>query len=596
VTEIVHLCKSSAHRNSLDKLVMEQKKIKLVLCWHMHQPHYRDGLSGQYRLPWVYLHAIKDYTDMVAHLEQIPEAKVVVNFAPVLLEQFEDYAGQLRAWLESGSPLHDALLNYVSGQMPVSELIERRYEVLQACQKAFAPTMIDTFPVFKKLLKMVGAHKITRLEDAASLAYFNESFFVDLLMWYHLAWMGHSLRLQDDRVKTLLANGQFGVHFRSQDQRLMIEIIADAIEGIVPRYRALMESGQIEISMTPYGHPIVPLLIDFNSMRDAQPVAPMPQSAIYPNGYERAKWHMEKGIDVFKSQFGVAPKGVWLSEGAVSSDAIGLLDHYEIQWTASGEGVWRHSCEASGIDPHDVVSKKALYQPLQHATQECALFFRDDGLSDLIGFQYKDWDPQDAANNFVYHLKNIANALGDEVEDHVVSVILDGENAWEYYPDNAFHFLSKLYQALTQEPQIEMATFSDALDSGIRPRHLSQLKAGSWVYGSFSTWIGEPDKNAAWDLLVAAKIAYDDVMASGALTEEEQVLATQQLAICEGSDWFWWFGDYNPAGSVHDFDELFRRHLEKLFLLLNIPVPPQLAKPLSYGGGDMENAGTMKRN
>lgn len=575
---------------------MKQKQIKLVLCWHMHQPHYRDGLSGQYRLPWVYLHAIKDYTDMVAHLERVPEAKVVVNFAPVLLEQFEDYSRQLRAWLESGSPLQDALLNYVSGQISVGELIERRFEVLQACQKAFAPTMIEPFPIFRKLLKMVGADKITRVEEAASLAYFNESFFVDILMWYHLAWMGHSLRLQDERVKKLLNNRQFGVHFTAQEQKLMVEIIADAIEGIIPRYRALMESGQIELSMTPYGHPIVPLLIDFNSMRDAQPEAPMPQSTNYPNGYERSKWHMEKGMAVFKRHFGTHPKGVWLSEGALSSEAIGLLDHYEIQWTASGEGVWRHSCEASMINPQDISSKRALYQPLQHATQECALFFRDDGLSDLIGFQYKDWDPQDAALNFVHHLKNIANALEDDVEEHVVSVILDGENAWEYYPDNAYHFLSKLYETLTNEPQVKMTTFSEALATGIRPRHLTTLKSGSWVYGSFSTWIGEPDKNAAWDLLVSAKIAYDEVMASGSLSIEEQTLATQQLAICEGSDWFWWFGDYNPSGSVHDFDELFRRHLEKLFLLLHLSPPSQLATPLSVGGGEMENAGTMKRN
>lgn len=575
---------------------MKQKKIKLVLCWHMHQPHYRDGLSGQYRLPWVYLHAIKDYTDMVAHLERVPEAKVVVNFAPVLLEQFEDYAGQLRAWLESGAPLHDALLNYVSGQISVGELIERRFEVLQACQKAYAPTMIEPFPIFQKLLKLVGADKITRIEKAASLAYFNESFFVDILMWYHLAWMGHSLRLQDERVKKLLNNRQFGVHFTTQEQKLMVEIIADAIEGIVPRYRALMESGQIEISMTPYGHPIVPLLIDFNSMRDAQPEAPMPQAANYPNGYERSKWHMEKGMAVFKHHFGTNPKGVWLSEGALSSAAIGLLDLYEIKWTASGEGVWRHSCEASRINPQDISSKRALYQPLQHATQECALFFRDDGLSDLIGFQYKDWDPQDAAFNFVHHLKNIANALEEDVEEHVVSVILDGENAWEYYPDNAYHFLSKLYDTLTNEPQIEMTTFSEALETGMRPRHLTTLKSGSWVYGSFSTWIGDPDKNAAWDLLVSAKIAYDEVMASGSLSLEEQALATQQLAICEGSDWFWWFGDYNPSGSVHDFDELFRRHLEKLFLLLHLSPPSQLATPISFGGGEMENAGTMKRN
>lgn len=575
---------------------MKQKKLKLVICWHMHQPHYRDGLNGEYRLPWVYLHAIKDYTDMVAHLEKCPKAKVVVNFAPVLLEQLDDYATQLRDWLAEGQSMQDELLNLLAGEKPVDGDLRMRFEVIEACQKAFAPTMIDPFPVFRKLLNMAGCDDIKRLEDASCLGYFNQQFFIDVLVWYHLAWMGHSLRLNDPRITQLIEKGNRGEHFTAADQRRLIEIMADAIEGIIPRYRALMESGQIEISMTPYGHPIVPLLIDFQSMKDAQPHAPMPNYEAYPDGYDRAKWHMEHGMEVYEHFFGSKPKGVWLSEGAVSSAAVGLLDHYEIQWTASGEGVWRHSCEASHLDHHDIASKRALYQPLQHATQDCALFFRDDGLSDLIGFQYKDWNPQDAANNFAHHMDNIANALGDEVEDYVVSVILDGENAWEYYPDNAYHFLSQLYKTLTTHPRVEMTTFSEALDKGVKVRHLPVLKSGSWVYGSFSTWIGDPDKNAGWDLLVEAKMTYDKVMSSGALTEEEAKLATEQLAVCEGSDWFWWFGDYNPSGSVRDFDQLYRRHLEKLFILLGKKPPEQLSIPLSYGGGDMENAGTMRRN
>lgn len=575
---------------------MEQKKIKLVLCWHMHQPHYRDGLNGEYRLPWVYLHAIKDYADMVAHLENHPSAKVVVNFAPILLEQLGDYARQIQSWLKSGTHIQDTLLNFLSGEAPVSSDLQTRLEIIQACQKAFAPTMIDTLPPFKKLLDMGQCNELTKIEDATCLAYFNEQFFIDLLMWYHLAWMGESLRKQDDRVRKLLEKGYLSRHFTTKDRKLMLEVIADTIDHIIPRYRLLMEKGQIEISMTPYGHPIVPLLIDFNSMKDAQPHSPMPCSEGYPDGYERAKWHIEHGMEVFEDYFGVKPKGIWLSEGAISSAAIGLLDHYEIRWTASGEGVWRHSCEASHLDHHDIASKRALYQPLQHATQECAIFFRDDGLSDLIGFQYKDWNPHDAANNFTHHLENIADSLGEQVEDYVVSVILDGENAWEYYPDNGYDFLSELYHSLIQHPKIEMTTFSDALESGVKLRHLPVLKAGSWVYGSFSTWIGEPDKNAGWDLLVDAKLTYDKVIASGKLSDEQVTLATEQLAICEGSDWFWWFGDYNPSGSVKDFDQLYRRHLEKLFLLLGEKPPEQLSIPLSYGGGEMENAGTMRRN
>jgi alpha-amylase/alpha-mannosidase (GH57 family) len=348
--------------------------------------------------------------------------------------------------------------------------------------------------------------------------------------------------------------------------------------------------------MTPYGHPIVPLLIDFKSMRDALPHAPAPDSPGYPGGYERAAWHMEHGIQVYENHFGTKPKGVWLSEGALSSAAVGLLEQYGIKWTASGEGVWRHSCEASHLDHHDIASKRALYQPLQLASQKCALFFRDDGLSDLIGFQYKDWNPVDAANDFAHHLDNIANFLGDRVEDHVVSVILDGENAWEYYPENALHFLTALYDRLTHHPKIEMTTFSDALDQGAKVRHLPVLKSGSWVYGSFSTWIGDPDKNRAWDLLVDAKKVFDHVVHSGRLSKHQTKLATEQLAVCEGSDWFWWFGDYNPSDSVRDFDRLYRRHLQKLYELLDEKIPESLNVSLSSGGGSMENAGTMRRN
>lgn len=575
---------------------MEQKKIKLVICWHMHQPHYRDGLDGKYRLPWVYLHAIKDYSDMVAHLEANPEAKVVVNFAPVLLEQLQDYAQQMRAWLENGEPMGDKLLNYVSGADSVSKSIESRYAVIEACKKAFAPTMIDTFPPFKRLLEMSKCDHITSVEEASCLVYFNKQFFIDVLVWYHLAWMGHSLRLQDERVKNLIETGLNGVHFTEEDQRALIEVMADTLESLVPRYKALKDSGQIEVSMTPYGHPIVPLLIDFESAKDAMPNAPLPKHSGYPDGYDRAKWHLRYGIEKYTEFFGCCPEGVWLSEGAISSAGVGLLDEFDIKWTASGEGVWRHSCEASHLDTHDISSKRALYQPLQHATQNCALFFRDDGMSDLIGFEYKTWNPQDAANNFAHNLENIANHLGDDVEDYVVSVILDGENAWEYYPDNGFHFLDTLYKTLVNHPRVEMTTFTQALEDGAKSRHLPILKSGSWVYGSFSTWIGEKDKNAGWDLLVEAKIAYDKVAATDVLSDEELEAATHQLAVCEGSDWFWWFGDYNPSGSVRDFDQLYRRHLEKLYLMLKLTPPESLQTPLSSGGGNMENAGTMRRN
>ncbi|WEJ63124.1 glycoside hydrolase family 57 protein [Thiomicrorhabdus lithotrophica] len=572
---------------------MDKKKIKVVLCWHMHQPHYRDGLDGVYRLPWVYLHAIKDYSDMVWHLENCPEAKVVVNFAPVLLEQLDDYEQQMRAWLGKGVAMQDPLLNLAAGLNPIPQTAKEREEIVAVCQRAYAPTMINVLPAFRELVDMVECNMAPHRTENVCVSYLNDQYFTDLLVWYHLAWMGESLRHSDERVDALMDKRN---HYTIEDQRILIEIIADCVGSIIPRYKALMERGQIEISMTPYGHPIVPLLIDFKSMRDALPDAPAPAYAGYPDGYERSKWHMEHGLKVYQQHFDTKPEGVWLSEGAISSTAVGLLDEYGFKWTASGEGVWRHSCEASCVDQHDYHSKKALYQPLQLASQKCAMFFRDDGLSDMVGFQYKDWHPTDAANDFAQHMENIANFLGDRVEEHVVSVILDGENAWEYYFDNASHFLKEMYSALSNHPRVEMTTFSDALESGAKIRHLPILKAGSWVYGSFSTWIGDEDKNRAWDLLVEAKQCFDEAVATEALSAQEVQQATEQLAICEGSDWFWWFGGYNPSDSVQDFDNLYRRHLKRLYQLLNKTPPTSLEIPISLGGGDMENSGTMRRN
>lgn len=571
----------------------EQQKIKLVLCWHMHQPHYRDGMDGEYRLPWVYLHAIKDYTDMVAHLEDCPDAKVVVNFAPVLLEQLDDYGAQMRNWLESDQLMQDWLLNIVAGALPIPADAAGRKKIVDACQRCHAPTIIDTLPAFRYLTEIAKMYSHDEQAYAQKLLYLEAGFFRDLLMWYHLAWMGQSLRRSDERIQALMdkAHG-----FTDVDQRILINIMMDAVAGIIPRYRALLEAERIEISTTPYGHPIVPLLLDFNSMYEAMPHAPGPKHDNYPGGLERARWHMQHGLEVFDEHFGQRPTGIWLSEGAVSVAAVDLLDEFDVSWTATGQGVWANSCRSAGAAVNGVRCDQAYYQPVRYAEQNCAMFFRDDGLSDLIGFHYKSWKVEDAVNNFAQHLSNIGTYLGDKAHEHVVSVVLDGENAWEYYANNGYEFLAALYKKLANHPRIELTTFSQALKQGAMVRPLPKLTAGSWVYGSFSTWIGEQDKNLGWDILVEAKLTYDRVKASGRFTEAEMAIATAQLAICEGSDWFWWFGDYNPADSVSDFELLFRHHIEKLYQLLGETPPDILELPISSGGGNMENSGTMRRN
>ena len=568
--------------------------INFVLCWHMHQPWYQQGIDGDYQLPWVYLHAIKDYEDMVAHLEAHPKMRAVVNFAPILLEQLDDYASQLKQWLDTGKAMKDPMLNLLAGVTAIPKSPHERYLILCNCQRAHAPKMIDPYPVFKKLLEPFqfmfpggDCHE----NNTVCLQYLNSQYFIDVLVWYHVVWLGHTLK-QTEVSKNLIEKGGM---FDHEDRRALLQLMHDCIGNLIPRYRKLAESGQIELSMTPYCHPIIPLLNDMDNMQCAQPDDPVPDCDGYPGGIERSRWHIQRGLESFDHYFGLRPQGIWLSEGAISEDAVALIEEFDFTWTASGEGVWRNSMQLNEHDPEKIHSKRALFHSYELNGYKPKLFFRDDGLSDLVGFEYSRINSVDAANDLVHHVVNIADFLGDNAHDHVVSIILDGENAWEYYPHNGFYFLDHLYQAISDHPLIHAATFSEVADTGIT-HDLDKLCAGSWVYGSFSTWIGEPDKNRAWERLVEAKQAYDGVVQTGNLDETELELATQQLAVCEGSDWFWWFGEKNSSDSVRDFDLLFRTQLKNLYNLLKLPIPANLDDPLSVGGGDAENAGTMVRN
>ena len=478
----------------------------------------------------------------------------------------------------------------LAGHTAIPEDTVGKLKIVSDCQRCHAPQIIEPYPGFAALIAQLGENP--QQPDADVIEGLDKQYFVDLLVWYHLSWLGESLKSHP--VAQSLMEKQS--HFSSSDQQLLLSLMNEAMRNLIPRYRALAERGQIEISMTPYAHPIVPLLNDFDNMQCAQPEAPRPASSHYPDGLARNHWHMQQGLQTHENYFGKAPKGVWLSEGGISDDALDILAEYDIQWTASGQGVWSNTCHQSAIDKALIHNKKALFSPFK--LEDCAtkIFFRDDGLSDFIGFEYSNWDAEDAANNFVQNLENIHGFLGESVDEHVLSIVLDGENAWEYYPKNGSVFLSKLYASLANHPLIETTTFADVCDDPqVTPLTVDKLCAGSWVYGSFSTWIGQEDKNRAWDYLVAAKQTFDQVIASDELSDEDQGKANKQLAICEGSDWFWWFGDYNSSDSVRDFDLLFRSQLKRLYEILAQPMPEYLNQPISIGGGSAENAGTMQR-
>jgi len=564
---------------------MSDKRLKVVLCWHMHQPQYRDTASGQYLLPWTYLHATKDYIDMAEILENQADARAVVNFAPILLEQIDDYATQLNGFLEHGDAIHDPLLAALaSPALPNHQ--QQQLDLVRQCTRANEKHLILPNERYRRLVEIAK-----QLEtEPEILHYLSEQYLVDILVWYHLVWIAEVAHRNDPLIIKLVKKGQ---DYTLHDRLALLKVIAKLVSSVIPRYRKLAEDGRLELSMNPYAHPIMPLLIDLSSTYDAMPDTDMPGARQYPNGDERARWHIEQGIEVFKKHFGFKPKGCWPSEGAVSTDTIRMLGDYDLKWAATGEAVLRNSMNKLNR-VHEVEHGNGIHKPYKIADSSVACFFRDDGLSDLIGFTYSDWHADDAVANLINHIENIAHSC-DDPSQQVVSIIMDGENAWEHYPNNGYYFLNALYEQLSSHEDIALTTFSESLNEELQPAHLDELAAGSWVYGSFSTWIGDKDKNRGWDLLIEAKRAYDVVMASKHLSNEDRDAASRQLALCEGSDWFWWFGDYNPAEAVSDFEHLFRLHLAHLYSILGVEPPESLSHVFTRGQGNPEGGGAMRR-
>jgi alpha-amylase/alpha-mannosidase (GH57 family) len=555
---------------------MSADKLRLVLCWHMHQPEYRDVLDSSWRRPWTWLHGIKDYTDMAAHLETVPGARAVVNFSTILLEQLAAYAESIRQWESTGSTIGDPLLDALGGSRPYSNLDDAgKLELTAACLHAHKTHMIKAFPAYSAL----AVRAKLAIEQGQPL---DDTRFRDLLVWYHLAWTGESLRRDFPMLRGMLhkAGG-----FSDEDARQLLAMIGNVLSQLIQRYRKLSASGKIELSLTPHAHPILPLLIDLASARESRPDVTLP-ACRYPGGEGRCRWHLERALELHKKHFGVRPRGCWPSEGGVSEAVLPLLREYGFAWTATGTNVLRNSIGQAAEHAH--------FQKWHRTTASgnIACFFRDDELSDRIGFQYSQWGAEDAVNDLVARLERIRDNWEGE-DEPVVSIIMDGENAWEHFPYNGWFFLQHLYSRLALHPGVELTTFSSLLDDGWDAGELPRLVAGSWVYGDFSVWIGDPEKNRAWELLCAAKEATDRVLESG--REVDRAAVIEQLGVCEASDWFWWLGGGNAVKDSAAFDSLFRDQLKVLYRLLGEAAPAELAEAVDTRVTADPAEGAMRR-
>lgn len=538
-----------------------QVPLYLIFQWHMHQPFYQDALSGEYLLPWTRLHATKDYTDMAWHLERFPAMKCAVNFVPSLLVQLKAYA--------DFDTIPERHLQVTS--KPVEDLTEedRRF-VLRWFFQINQDRTIRQSARYTDLLGKRGEDSTPESIQAA-VESFTSRDYLDLQVWFLLAWTGQDLRRQPE-VQALIEKD---AGFRESEKLRLLEIHQEAIQKVLFRYDTLLHRGQIDITGTPYAHPILPLLIDTDIARLSRPNVTLPAHRFrHPKEAER---QVKMAVHAFREVMGWNIHGMWPAEGAVSEAALDLLVQYGIQWITTDSNILARSLSEKA-EPVSLTSQQQ-YAPYTFATQhgDLTLFFRDQRLSDALSFQYAGMEAADAVDDFLAQLHTIDQNLPDDGFPYLVVISMDGENAWEYFLENGKPFFDELYGRLVNSPRIRPVTFSEYLERTEVKNSLERVVPGSWIQADFHIWIGDALKNAAWDRLDAALRFLDQKRADGIPIPEE---AEQAAVQAEGSDWFWWYGQPNHSPHEPLFDHLFCDALRAIYKAMDATVPTSLKKDI----------------
>jgi alpha-amylase/alpha-mannosidase (GH57 family) len=545
------------------------KPVHLVVLWHMHQPQYRDPETGRYVLPWTRLHATKDYWGMVKVLGEFPGFHATINVVPSLGMQLEEYAsGNFNEpWFTLAFKNADELTR------------EDKAEILARAFQLNLERLMSRWPRFVEL------HEWSRPAGGAqALVTFTPRDWRDLQLLSQLAWMDEEWFAKDEVVSRLAGKGK---EYSEKDKAALKAKQLELLGMVLPAYRETAQRGQIEISTTPFYHPILPLLCDSDIARVANPGTPLPRRAY--RRPEDAREQLRRAREFHERVFGVKPAGLWPSEGSVSDQALTIAAEEGFQWFGTDEGVLGRTLnvgffrDASGIP----ASADRLYKPwrVQMGANAITGLFRDHHLSDLIGFVYSRMDGKAAAADLHGRLRHLGESA-KSAQPLTVCLFLDGENAWEYYPGNGREFLREFYGRIQSDQDFRALTASEAIAAAGEVPSTGGIFPASWINANFDVWIGHSEDVAAWELLWDAREAFARGLEArekgraDAPTETALATARESMLAAEGSDWCWWFGPEHSTANDAEFDALFRKHLTAIYLALGLVAPEELAKPI----------------
>lgn len=537
-------------------MMSQTKKLSIAFYWHMHQPVYQLTPTGDFLMPWVRLHAVKDYLDMAMFVDRFKKLKLNFNLVPVLLDSLIDYGENNFHDIHSRLTVTDVKdLSDDDKEFIINNFFDANYH-----------SMILPNKEYDRLYQKYQA------SDENNINIFTEQEYSDLMALFNLVWFDTVHKTNYPEINRLIKKGK---NYTLQDRIRIIELQREIIRQIIPTYKKFLSNKKIEITTSPYYHPILPILSDINVIKKSS-------KSDLPDDLQMeadAKSQTEDAINRIKEIFGVAPKGIWPSEHCISPKVMELFKNLGIKWTISDEGILSDSIDFEFARDFRGYMENPYHLLKTYDYDGIDIIFRDSLLPNLIGFEYPNHSPEGAANDLYERIKVIqSKLLSSPDENHLLTIAMDGENCWENYSNDGYTFLNTIYSLIENDPTLETVLISDFIEKDTQ-KPLSKISSGSWVNRSFKLWIDEPLKDLAWTYL---KRVHDDFLSFVKVHPEHPNIyaAKRELFVCEGSDWFWWYGEPNDSGRDNIFDYLFREHLKNIYMYLGISAPEYLDTPL----------------